>query len=86
LPVEGSSPSAEEERGHCAERRQREYGESLYEPGPPTMFLCGNDAAAKAEVPGVIRQFGWEPFDRGSILASTALEPLSVLWCITGFC
>ena len=56
-----------------------------YEPGPPTMFLCGNDGAAKAEVSGVIRQFGWEPFDCGSILASRALEPLCMLWCIPGF-
>ena len=56
-----------------------------YEQGPPTMFLCGNDAAAKAEVSGVIRQFGWEPFDCGGILASRALEPLCMLWCIPGF-
>src|SRR6516225_8135470 len=50
-----------------------------YEPGPPTMFLCGNDAAAKAEVSGVIRQFGWEPFDCGSILASRSLESVRVI-------
>lgn len=55
-----------------------------YEQGPPTMFLCGNDAAAKAEVSGVLRQFGWEPFDCGGIVSSRALEPLCMLWCIPG--
>lgn len=56
-----------------------------YEQGPPTMFLCGNDAVAKQQVEGVIRSFGWEPFDCGSIVASRALEPLCMLWCIPGF-
>ena len=56
-----------------------------YEQGPPTMFLCGNHAAAKREAEGVIRSFGWEPFDCGGIIASRALEPLCMLWCIRGF-
>jgi predicted dinucleotide-binding enzyme len=56
-----------------------------YEQGPPTMFLCGNDAAAKQQVEGVIRSFGWEPFDCGGMIASRALEPLCMLWCIPGF-
>lgn len=29
--------------------------------GPPTMFICGNDAGAKAEVRGILDQFGWTP-------------------------
>lgn len=56
-----------------------------YEQGVPTMFLCGNDEAAKKVVSDVIRQFGWEPFDCGSIIAARALEPLCMLWCIPGF-
>lgn len=56
-----------------------------YEQGPPTMFLCGNDAGGKHEVSGIVRQFGWEPFDCGGIIASRALEPLCMLWCIPGF-
>jgi len=56
-----------------------------YEQGPPTMFLCGNDATAKAKVSEIVRQFGWEPFDCGGIIASRALEPLCMLWCIPGF-
>ncbi len=53
--------------------------------GTPTMFLCGNSAGAKGQVSEVIRQFGWEPFDCGGIIASRALEPLCILWCIPGF-
>ncbi len=53
--------------------------------GTPTMFLCGNDAAAKEQVSGIIRELGWEPFDCGSIVAARALEPLCMLWCIPGF-
>lgn len=56
-----------------------------FEEGTPTMFICGNDAAAKAKVSEVIQQFGWEPFDCGSIVAARAIEPLCILWCIPGF-
>lgn len=55
-----------------------------FEQGTPTMFFCGNDAAAKAQVAEVLRQFGWEPFDCGSITAARAIEPLCMLWCIPG--
>ena len=56
-----------------------------YEQGVPTMFLCGNDDAAKKVVSDVIRQFGWEPFDCGTIISARALEPLCILWCLPGF-
>jgi len=56
-----------------------------FEQGTPTMFYCGNDEKAKEQVVGVIRQFGWEPFDCGSIIAARALEPLCILWCLPGF-
>jgi predicted dinucleotide-binding enzyme len=56
-----------------------------YEQGPPTMFLCGNDQAAKNTAIGLIRELGWEPFDLGGILAARAIEPLCMLWCIPGF-
>jgi predicted dinucleotide-binding enzyme len=51
----------------------------------PTMFLCGDNEAAKAQVSEIIGQFGWEPFDCGGIIAARALEPLCMLWCIPGF-
>jgi len=56
-----------------------------YEQGTPTMFLCGNDEAAKGVVSGIIQQFGWEPFDCGGITSSRAIEPLCMLWCLPGF-
>ena len=56
-----------------------------YQPGTPTMFLCGDNAQAKAQVSEIVEQFGWEPFDCGGIIASRAIEPLCMLWCIPGF-
>ena len=51
----------------------------------PTMFICGNDDGAKAEVRGILDQFGWETADMGKVEAARAIEPLCMLWCIPGF-
>jgi 8-hydroxy-5-deazaflavin:NADPH oxidoreductase len=56
-----------------------------YDQGTPTMFLCGDDQAAKKVVSDLVLQLGWEPFDCGSIVSSRALEPLCALWCLPGF-
>ena len=56
-----------------------------FQGGPPTMFICGNDAAAKAIVQDILDQFGWETADMGSVIAARAIEPLCMLWCIPGF-
>jgi 8-hydroxy-5-deazaflavin:NADPH oxidoreductase len=53
--------------------------------GKPTMFYCGNDAAAKAMVKTIIEQFGYEPADMGTVKAARAIEPLAQLWCIPAF-
>jgi 8-hydroxy-5-deazaflavin:NADPH oxidoreductase len=53
--------------------------------GLPTMFICGNDEAAKKTVTGILDQFGWETADMGSTEAARAIEPLCMLWCIPGF-
>ena len=53
--------------------------------GPPTMFYCGDDEAAKARVSAIIEQFGWEPADMGKAESARALEPLCILWCLPGF-
>lgn len=53
--------------------------------GPPTMFFCGNDTGAKAEVARILEQFGWEAADMGTAVAGRAIEPLCQLWCIPGF-
>jgi hypothetical protein len=52
--------------------------------GPPTMFICGNDAAAKGEAQEVLKRFGWEIEDLGNAEAARAIEPLCILWCIPG--
>ncbi|MEI7662173.1 MAG: NAD(P)-binding domain-containing protein [Bacteroidota bacterium] len=51
----------------------------------PSMFICGNDAAAKGQVSTIVEQFGWETEDMGSAEAARAIEPLCILWCIPGF-
>jgi hypothetical protein len=53
--------------------------------GKPTMFICGNDAAAKKTVLSILDQFGWETEDMGAVEAARAIEPLCMLWCIPGF-
>jgi 8-hydroxy-5-deazaflavin:NADPH oxidoreductase len=44
-----------------------------------------NPHSAKAQVGAIVRQFGWEPYDCGSIVSARALEPLCMLWCLPGF-
>ena len=51
----------------------------------PTMFICGNNDAAKKKVASILDQFGWETADMGTAEAARAIEPLSALWCILGF-
>lgn len=53
--------------------------------GKPTMFICGNDEAAKKTVTAINEQFGWETADMGTAEAARAIEPLCILWCIPGF-
>jgi len=53
--------------------------------GKPTMFICGNDDAAKGVVTKILDQFGWETADMGPAIAARAIEPLCMLWCIPGF-
>ena len=55
------------------------------EGGRPTMFICGNDAAAKKAVTEILDQFGWETLDMGAAEAARPIEALAILWCIPGF-
>jgi len=56
-----------------------------YKEGRPTMFICGNDAAAKKLAASILDQFGWDTEDMGVAEAARAIEPLCMLWCIPGF-
>jgi predicted dinucleotide-binding enzyme len=51
----------------------------------PTMFICGNNDAAKKQVAEINALFGWETEDMGKVEAARAIEPLCILWCIPGF-
>ena len=51
----------------------------------PTMFICGNDEAAKKTVTDILSAFGHETEDMGKAEAARAIEPLCILWCIPGF-
>lgn len=51
----------------------------------PSMFICGNDDTAKAEVRQLNELFGFDTEDMGTVEAARAIEPLCMLWCIPGF-
>ena len=56
-----------------------------YAEGRPTMFICGDDAAAKATVSSLLDAFGWDTVDMGGVRSARAIEPLCMLWCIPGY-
>jgi predicted dinucleotide-binding enzyme len=50
--------------------------------GPPDMFICGNDASAKAEVTELLTDFGWNSADVGGIGSSHYLEGMCLVWVL----
>jgi hypothetical protein len=53
--------------------------------GKPTMFIAGDNPAAKAQVTKILDQFGWDTADMGGVQSARAIEPLCMLWCLPGF-
>ena len=54
--------------------------------GMPTMFICGNDEAAKKiMIDDILSKFGWETIDIGGIEGSRLLEPIALLWILHYF-
>jgi hypothetical protein len=51
-----------------------------YEKLPLTMFLCGDDPAARATVRKLAAELGFEPCDVGPLQNARLLEPLAMLW------
>jgi predicted dinucleotide-binding enzyme len=51
----------------------------------PSMFICGDDGAAKEAARSILARFGWDTEDMGKVEAARAIEPLCMLWCIPGF-
>jgi predicted dinucleotide-binding enzyme len=52
--------------------------------GPPDMFICGNDQAARAKVTEICAAFGWPVIDLGGIEGARLLEPLALNWILYG--
>jgi 8-hydroxy-5-deazaflavin:NADPH oxidoreductase len=50
----------------------------------PSMFICGNNDAAKKDVAVLLEKVGWDAEDMGGVEAARAIEPLCMLWCIPG--
>lgn len=45
-----------------------------------TMFICGDDPAAKAVVVGLAQELGFDAVDAGALEMARQLEPLALLW------
>ncbi len=100
-PVNGVLNSFTDLNNSLMEQLQKDYPDAkfvkcfnsvgnllMYKPqldATPTMFICGNDEAAKKKVTDILTAFGWETADMGKVEAARAIEPLCVLWCIDGF-
>jgi predicted dinucleotide-binding enzyme len=49
--------------------------------GEHDMFICGNDAEAKEQVKGMLREFGWRSIiDLGDLTGARATEQLLPIW------
>ena len=54
--------------------------------GPPDMFICGDDAAAKQTVDALCRDLGWPgTIDIGGIEAARYREAMAMIWIRYGF-
>lgn len=53
--------------------------------GTPSMFICGDDAAAKATATTLANELGWNVEDAGPARLGHAVEALCQLWCAFGF-
>jgi predicted dinucleotide-binding enzyme len=45
-----------------------------------SMFVCGDDAAAKATVSELVKVLGFDVVDAGPLASARLLEPLAMLW------
>ncbi|MEM8536693.1 MAG: NAD(P)-binding domain-containing protein, partial [Pseudomonadota bacterium] len=50
-------------------------------PGSHDVFLCGDDAGAKADVAALLAEFGWtDPIDLGPLAAARGMEGMMPFW------
>lgn len=52
----------------------------IYAGEPTTMFICGDDAAAKAVAKKLAEDLGFAVADTGSLATARYLEPLAMVW------
>jgi NADPH-dependent F420 reductase len=52
----------------------------LYDGEPTTMFICGDDADAKATVTELAEALGFDVADVGGLEAARFVEPLALVW------
>lgn len=52
----------------------------LYDGQPTTMFICGDEAEAKAVVTELAETLGFEVADVGDLTAARFIEPLALVW------
>lgn len=60
------------------------FVEPKFAGGPPSMFVAGNDGAAKNDVAAIVQGFGWESVDLGGIESSRYLEAMCMAWLVYG--
>ena len=56
------------------------YLNPLYGGQAASMFICGDDAAAKGAVSTLAAELGFEVIDAGPLSSGRLLEPLALLW------
>lgn len=52
----------------------------LYDGEPTTLFICGDDAEAKATVTELAEALGFEVADVGGLDAARLIEPMALVW------
>lgn len=50
-----------------------------------SMFICGDDPAAKSAIAKLSQEMGFEPVDCGPLTAARLIEPLAMLWIHLAF-
>lgn len=61
------------------------FGNPKFDSEAATMFICGDDAGAKAVVGKLAAELGFDVVDAGPLLAARLLEPLAMLWIHLAF-
>lgn len=61
------------------------FGNPTFGSEKASMFICGDDAAAKASVAKLAADLGFDPIDTGPLTAARLLEPLALLWIRLAF-